>query len=175
MDKHQLRQWIREEKKRHTDHERAAFSVSVWKRLERHPRFLTARTLLFYSALPDEVQTRDFINRWCGKKQFILPVVDGEKLNLRLFCGEENLRTGAYGIREPQGNTLTDFSAIDLAVIPGMAFDRTGNRLGRGKGYYDRLLPHLRRNGTYIIGVCFDFQIVETVPCEPHDLSLIHI
>lgn len=172
MNKNELRQWIREQKRRYTADERAAFSASVWTRLERHPRFRAARTILLYHSLPDEVQTPGFLRRWGTDKQLLLPVVKGNDLELRSYTGEANLHTGAYGISEPAGTAVTDYAAIDLAVVPGMAFDAAGNRLGRGKGYYDRLLTRLRRSGVYIIGVCFDFQKVETVPCEPHDVRM---
>lgn len=170
--KDELRQRMREAKRRYTADERAAFSVAVWQRLEAHPRFRAARTVLLYHALPDEVQTRPFLQRWHAEKRLLLPVVAGDDLEIRPYEGEEHLHTGAYGIREPEGRPVTDFFAIDLAVVPGMAFDRAGHRLGRGKGYYDRLLARLRRHGIYIIGICFDFQKVEAVPCEPHDVGM---
>ena len=68
-------------------------------------------------------------------------MVKGDDLELRLYTGDDRLTEGAFHIDEPTGTAFTDYAAIDLAVIPGVAFDRRGNRLGRGKGYYDRLLP----------------------------------
>lgn len=172
MEKNELRQWIREKKRRYTADERAAFSASVWTLLEEHRRFRSARTVLIYYSLPDEVQTHNFLNRWCTEKRLLLPVVKGDDLELRVYGGEDRLHTGAYGISEPAGVAVTDYSAIDLAIVPGMAFDAEGNRLGRGKGYYDRLLERLRRSGVYIIGICFGFQKVEAVPYEPHDVRM---
>lgn len=61
---------------------------------------------------------------------------------------------------------FTNYASIDLAVIPGVAFDRSGNRLGRGKGYYDRLLPHIF---AYKVGICFSFQLVEDIPTREFD------
>lgn len=75
------------------------------------------------------------------EKQILLPVVTGDDLELRVYTGPGDLATGAYGIEEPTGALFTDYDAIDFIVVPGVAFDRNGNRLGRGKGYYDRLLP----------------------------------
>ena len=59
---------------------------------------------------------------------------------------------------------------ITFAVIPGVAFDHTGNRLGRGKGYYDRLLPHLSK--AFKVGICFPYQLIETIPTEPFDIPM---
>lgn len=77
---------------------------------------------------------------------------------------------GAYGIKEPTEGKFNNLKDIDLAIIPGVAFDRRGNRLGRGKGYYDRLLPFLV--GTYILGICFPYQLLESVPTEDFDIRM---
>lgn len=137
------------------------------KKLEEHPRFIQAHTILLYHSLPDEVDTHEFIEKWNGKKTIILPVVKGENLELYHYTGSKDLTKGPFGILEPSKEHFTNLNAIELAIIPGMAFDRQGNRLGRGKGFYDRLLPHL---SSYNIGVCFSFQLQqETIPFEEYD------
>ena len=88
------------------------------------------------------------------------------------YAAEDHLETGAFGIQESTGEVFTDYASIDLAVIPGVAFDAEGNRLGRGQGFYDRLLTRLQHYNIYKIGVCFDFQRVEHVPTEPHDIPM---
>ena len=88
---------------------------------------------------------------------------------MREFKGIESMRRSTYGILEPTGDEFTDFSKIDLAIVPGMSFDLNLNRLGRGKGYYDKLLSKL---DTYLIGVCFSFQLREEITIEPHDLPM---
>ena len=93
--------------------------------------------------MKDEVQTHAFIEKWSRSKRIILPVVTGDELELRVYTGPQDLAIGSYGIAEPTGAPFTDYETIDLAVIPGVAFDRYGHRLGRGKGYYDRLLPQI--------------------------------
>ena len=77
---------------------------------------------------------------------------------------------GAFGILEPDGEPFTAWHEIDVAVVPGVAFDRRGYRLGRGKGYYDTLLAQLPH--TYKLGICFDFQKLPSLPVEPHDIPM---
>jgi 5-formyltetrahydrofolate cyclo-ligase len=119
--------------------------------------------------LKDEPDTHSFIEKWNEEKEILLPAVCGENLELRVYNGREGLLCDAYGIQEPSGSLFTDYASIDLAVIPGVAFDGSGNRLGRGKGYYDRLLPHI---SAYKVGVCFSFQLVEDVPTEEFDVRM---
>ena len=146
---------------------RQPLSAKILAALEAHPAFRAANTILLYHSLKDEVDTHGFIEKWSHQKHILLPVVIGEELELRTYTGPNDLRIGAYGIEEPVGTPFTDYAAIDLAVIPGVAFDSRGNRLGRGKGYYDRLLPHMPT--TYKIGICFPFQLVKEVPAETSD------
>ena len=145
-------------------------SADVLNRLEAHPVFQQAHTILIYHSLPDEVNTHDFIRKWSAHKQILLPVVIGDDLELRRYTGSADLKKGAYGIEEPVGEPFTDYDSIDLAIIPGVAFDTHGNRLGRGKGYYDRLLPRLPH--TYKIGICFPFQLLEEIPTEALDVRM---
>ena len=134
-----------------------------------HPRWQEARTVLLYHSLPDEPDTHAFVRQWAREKRILLPVVVGDDLELRVYTDDDSLRAGAFHIAEPRGKAFTDYAAIDLAIVPGVAFDREGNRLGRGKGYYDRLLPRLK---AYKIGLCFPFQLVESIPAEAHDVRM---
>ena len=126
--------------------------------------------MLLYHSLPDEVDTHGLVRRWSGQKRILLPVVKGEDLELKLYTGDNHLTQGAFRIDEPTGPAFTDYAAIDLAVIPGVAFDRRGNRLGRGKGYYDRLLPRLTQARK--LGICFPYQLVNDIPTDAHDIRM---
>ena len=145
-------------------------SAEILAALEAHPVFRAASIILLYHSLPDEVHTHDFIRKWSTKKKILLPVVIGNDLELRVYTSPADLAIGAYGIEEPTGALFTDYAIIDLIIVPGVAFDRDGNRLGRGKGYYDRLLPRIP--SAYKVGICFPFQIVEEVPAEPFDIRM---
>lgn len=102
-------------------------------------------------------------------KNIILPVVVGDELELRLYRGPEDLDISHYGIAEPTGRAFTKYDSIDIAIIPGVAFDSRGNRLGRGKGYYDKLLPHIP---SLKVGICFPFQLIEKVPADTLDVRM---
>ncbi len=131
--------------------------------------FRKARTVLLYHSLNDEVFTHEFIEAWKEKKRILLPVVSGDWLELREYSGIQQTTPGSYGITEPLGTPFTRYEEIDLVVVPGVAFDLRKNRLGRGKGYYDRLLPLVK---AYKIGICFPFQVVEDIPVEEFDVCM---
>ena len=143
-------------------------SELILAKLEQHPDFIKAERVMLYSALPDEVQTQAFLERWHLRKTIILPTVVGDDIIPVAYGKDTDFAVGDFNILEPQNEPYTgDF---DLIVVPGVAFDRQGNRLGRGKGYYDRFLCHhldVKR-----IGICFDFQLVDEVPAEPFDIRM---
>lgn len=169
-EKKALRVEIRQLKRACPLEERRRKSLSVWEAVERDEVFQQAETVLAYWSMDDEVYTHDFVNKWAGSKTLLLPCVKGDELELRYFDGEERLQPGeGYAIPEPVGELFTDWGKIDLILVPGVAFDKSGNRLGRGKGYYDKVL---KQTGAYKLGVCFDFQLVERVPVEPHDVKM---
>lgn len=156
-------------KKQYNAEELKEMSRNAIQRIEAHPSFLSAKTVLLYNSLADEVDTKPLISKYAAKKTILLPTVVGDHLELHVYHAESETKKGVFGIEESEGPLFTDYAAINLAVIPGMAFDRNGNRLGRGKGYYDRLLPKL--NGKKI-GVCFSFQLLDSIPCEKHDIPM---
>lgn len=170
MHKEGLRQAIRNSKRQFTGSQLAELSLAVVNKLTGHPRYLAARTVMLYCSLPDEVDTARLLAEGCGKT-IVLPRVTGpETMELRLYEGPVSMAKGAFGIMEPTGPAFTDYQAIDLAIVPGMAFDPQGHRLGRGRGYYDRFLPLIPQ--AYKIGLCFPFQLVGNVPTEPTDIAM---
>ena len=173
MTKRELRQRIRTQKRRLSATELAVMSEDICSKVLALASWQEAGTLLLYYPLPDEVDVRLLIkDAFESGKKVLLPVVKGDELELHLYEGEASLKEGAFGIMEPTGPLFAPihYDEIELAIIPGMAFDSAGHRLGRGKGYYDRLLPNLR--DAKLIGVCFPFQFLEEVPAEAHDISV---
>lgn len=165
-----MRRLVAQRKKAHTPADLDRRSALLLELLERHPAFRRARTVLLYYSLPDEVRTHSFVEKWSRSKHIVLPVVVGGTLELRRYTGVQGLQKGSFGIEEPRGERLSDYAEVDLAVVPGVSFDRAGNRLGRGKGYYDRLLPLLPR--AYKIGVCFHFQVSESLNPDAFDVPM---
>ena len=142
----------------------------VMRRVEALPCFGEARRIVLYHALPDELPTAAMIARWSHDKEILLPRVVGDHDMEIVAYHASQLATGAYNILEPTGSeVVAHFSASDVAIVPGVAFDRHGNRLGRGKGYYDRFL---RRFAVTTIGVCPDFRLIDAIPAESHDVAM---
>ncbi|MEG1738533.1 MAG: 5-formyltetrahydrofolate cyclo-ligase [Odoribacter sp.] len=170
MEKKELRRQMRELKKTYSLEQKIQKSLSVWKIVEQDEHFKAARIVLIYWSMEDEVFTPDFVGRWAKEKTILLPCVKGDQLELRYFEGKEKLCPGeGYAIPEPVGKLFTDLNKIDLILVPGVAFDQQGNRLGRGKGFYDKIL---KLTNAYKIGVCFDFQYLDNIPTEAHDIRM---
>jgi len=146
-------------------------SADALARLENIPLFQQARIIALYHAIPGEVETAGFIHKWICGKQILLPLVEGDNLRLLPYTAGQDLNKGAFGILEPcpTGSDCIQNEEIDLIIVPGIAFDRQGNRLGRGKGYYDRLLSTLSAPR---IGLCFSFQLLDHIPVKPFDIQM---
>lgn len=142
--------------------------------------FQKAQTVLFYASFDGEVVTSEMIKKAMQfNKKAALPVIlrDRKTLVPALVSDADRLIEGPYGIKQPQAHpeSLLDPEDLDLVIVPGVAFDRLNNRLGRGAGYYDRFLQDLPST-TPTIGLAFDFQVVDRLPdLESHDIRLTRI
>ena len=166
-----LRAQMREAKKQHQA-QLEKMSAEIVGRLHVITESRNAQTVMAYWPLPDEVDIRPFVDQLAAQGiTIVLPKVTGdETMELRRYASHTDLREGAFHIMEPMGEVFEAYDQIDFALVPGMAFDAAGHRLGRGKGYYDRFLsahPYI-----YKIGVCFPFQRVAEVPSEEHDVMM---
>jgi len=154
----------------------ARFGASEQAELERIllslPAFATARTLMLYASMRDEVPTHALIKRLLAAgRRVALPVAHAHDKSLTLAClsSPDDLKPALYGVPEPkaEGRQACPSSSVDVALIPGLAFDMAGHRLGHGLGYYDRFLPSL---SCPLIGLAYDAQISATaLPREAHD------
>jgi 5-formyltetrahydrofolate cyclo-ligase len=101
----------------------------------------------------------------------LLPRVDGTALQWATYDGPASLRPGSFGLWEPSGPALSAdaLDGTDVVVVPALAVDRAGHRLGRGGGYYDRALAGVRRP---VVAVVFDDELLDEVPAEPHDVPV---
>lgn len=168
MNKSDIRKQIREQKKQLDENQRQAAASRVFTKLETLDDFIKAEHILVYHSLPDELPTINFINRWAERKHLYLPRVNGDDLDI-LPYRPSHTHQGAFQIEEPDGDDLADIANIDLIIVPAVAYDRQGNRVGRGKGYYDRLLS---RAHARLIGVCYAFQLVDSIDSDPHDIPV---
>ena len=165
MDKNEIRRSVKNRKTLLNEDDRVEAARAVFDRLERLAAFMLADNVLMYNSLPDELSTREFLEKWSGRKHFFLPRVNGVDLDI-LPYDRTRMHLGAFRIEEPDGDDTVDLDTIDMVVVPAVAYDRHGNRVGRGKGYYDRLLSRMK---AVTVGVGYDFQLVDDIDVEPHD------
>jgi len=154
--------------------DRKAKDESIRRRLLALPEFIKARTILFYASFRSEVDTTELLqNSILNNKTVVLPRVDMQNSSLKLYeiRAIEDLVPGCYGILEPlvNDNNRVHDAGIDLMIIPGVAFDEQCNRLGYGKGYYDRLLSH---KNALAVGLAYEEQIVAHIPADAHDIKM---
>ena len=176
--KKQIRRELLKKLKDHKEEARRKKSVLIAKKLFSLKEFLKAKTILFYLSLDGEVDTVRMIKD-CIKqgKRVAVPFVRRETRELvpsllRDFDAE--LTCGPYGVCHPKDEYIRPIPLheIELVIVPGLAFDRAGNRLGRGHGYYDKFLSCLPKD-IPTVGLAFDFQMINDFPpLEPHDFSV---
>lgn len=174
-EKKALRQRIKQQTKALSPDERLFLSRRLLKCVEANPRFLAATTVLLYHSLPDEVGTHAFVERWAAEKEVLLPVVCGGEMHVSRYipAGGAALGAGAFSILEPIDATpYLDAARVGFALVPGVAFDRAGRRLGRGKGFYDRFFAQPAWQHVWKCGLCFPHQVCEAIPHEQHDILM---
>jgi 5-formyltetrahydrofolate cyclo-ligase len=144
-------------------------SVVIAEKFLSLPELKKAKSILLYFPHKNEVDTTYIIEKLLEQgKDVILPKVVGFHINPIKISDLTSLKSGYAGIKEPEGETYP-LEKVDIIVIPAIAFDMTGHRLGYGKGYYDRLLSKV---DALKIGLAYDFQVLEKLPSEPHDIPV---
>lgn len=174
LAKQRLRSEILLQLKRQKEECRNRKSRIIKNKLFRHLIFKKAKIVMFYIAFGKEVETAEMIReaRRTGKI-IAVPVLKSDSALMKpcLLLDSLKLVRGPYGILEPATKTEVNLEDIDLVIVPGVAFDQKGRRLGRGKGCYDRFLSKLPKKA-YSLGLGFDFQILPVVPTSCHDVSV---
>ena len=153
-------------------------SRQICQQIAASAEFRAARVVLLYADHASEVRTGELIDQALAEgKTVAVPYCVGEALQLFRLENLDELAPGAYDIREPRP-ALRELATrriapeqLDLVVVPGVAFDRGGARLGHGKGFYDRLLAQLRA-GTFLVAPAFECQVFESIPTLPHDVPV---
>ncbi len=168
MKKEDVRRRVKAQKSILDESERITAAQAVFDMLEKTAAFMMSDHILMYHSLPDELPTTTFLDKWSGRKHFYLPRVNG--LNLEILPYDRSrLALGAFHIEEPTGDETVSVNDIELVIVPAVGYDSRGNRVGRGKGYYDRLLAESRATK---VGVVYDFQVVDEIESEPHDVRV---
>jgi 5-formyltetrahydrofolate cyclo-ligase len=175
--KQYIRRSIRAVRRGLSEAERLACSRRIWERVIALPCYQHARVVLGYMAFDHEVLTDDLMQQaMASGKQIVLPMVQVDREGMTLYAIEDiehDVAPGYRGILEPrpQRTRAVAPETLELALIPGVAFDLRGGRLGFGAGFYDRLLSRLPRD-IPTAGLAFDFQVIPRLPSQPHDIIL---
>lgn len=167
--KQQIRDEILYKRAKLAETEKAPLDNAVTSYIEELPEFQNAKEVLIYIPIHGEVDATELFNKYKEEKKFVLPRIIPKEKKLSLFEIEtlDDLEKGTYNIPEP----LTHLPQVtpeelDLAIIPGVAYEKNGHRIGYGGGFYDRLIKKL---SCPTIGVAYDFQIVKNIEGEDHD------
>lgn len=168
MTKKELRNTIRQKKKGMTSKEIREKSEKIFKQLEKMKQWKNADCIFSYVSYNQEVYTRGRMAEWLAQeKKIAVPCVIKEKIKFYSIDSMADLKEGYKGILEPERKKCADGES-GIMLMPGLAFDELGHRLGYGGGYYDRYLKRYQSNFLKV-ALAYDFQIVEEIPCEIHD------
>jgi 5-formyltetrahydrofolate cyclo-ligase len=164
--------------RRRSQSDKDNLSKAIQNRLMELKQFKAAKTILFYIDMRSEVRTRvALVSALASDKKTVVPFCNEGRLDLFHLEHAGELAIGSFGVLEPRVPLRTvpekavSCDEIDLAVVPGVAFDRQGNRLGHGKAYYDGLLRRLSSK-TMVVGLAYECQIVPDIPLDDHDMPV---
>ncbi len=168
MDKNALRQEMKQKRREYKEKQSA--SIKACNHLINTEEYKKAKCVCVYMSAFGEVDTSYIIFDCLKKgKRILLPVTNIETTTLSLAEFNGEFKKGAYGINEPETVISAGFDEPDFIVVPGICFDKRGNRIGFGKGYYDRLLAETKE---FKAGLCYDFQVIETIDSDIHDIKM---
>lgn len=166
-DKAELRSLLRDRLRQLSHEERLRESARIVERLA--PR-LARGLVAAFAPMPEEVILWPLLETIAASGRLVLPRVDGEHVALHRVAHLAALRSGPMRLREPAPDApVVAPDEVDVFLVPGLGFTRDGRRIGRGRGYYDRLLADAREDVPRL-GVCYACQLVDTLPTEPHDM-----
>lgn len=175
----QLRKRMKAVRNALSETERNLYSMQISDRLCKQSWYAKADTILVYSAIQSEADLDLFCKKaWADEKKLYFPKVFGEKMDFFCVSDASQLTSGAFHVMEPDVDTypLEIFSSAQSQVpilVPGVAFSKRGERIGYGKGYYDRYIG--AHPGLLPIGICFECQLLDELPAEPQDIAMCQI
>ena len=174
--KHKIRAEARRLRRELADKEQRSRKIAA--ALCKLPEYVDAETVMFYVEMGSEVRTRPLIeeNLRCGRC-VVVPYCDGDELGLFRLEDMSELAPDTFGIDEPLPalrdlpERSVDREKIDVVIVPGVAFDPRGNRIGQGKGFYDRFLNSLGSSANFV-ALAYQCQIFSSIPVDPHDIQM---
>jgi 5-formyltetrahydrofolate cyclo-ligase len=172
MTKDEIRDEIKAKRRALSADDIRIMSDKISSRLFALDCFKKASVVMTYLSAFKEPSTDSILDKlFSDNKKIVVPISNTEDFTITpsYLTSPDELIRGAYGIKEPKSCIKADISDIDIAVIPAIAFDKRGCRIGFGKGYYDRFLSEFKG---IKIGICYDFQLLERVPTSEHDISM---
>lgn len=172
MNKDEIRNEMKARRRILTADEVRDMSARIFNSLFSIDCFTCAQSVCTFLSAFKEPETGGIIKALTDRGRAVaVPIThtDTGLLTLSYIDGMDSLRSGAYGISEPRHIREARIEDIDAVLVPGLAFDRSGGRTGFGKGYYDRLLQDA---GAVKIGLCYQFQVIDRVPVQEHDVTM---
>ena len=165
LAKSKMRELLVQKRRVMSTADRQMYSQQILDQLEQMTCFREAKTILLYYPIQNEVDVLPLIKKYKHEKTLLFPVSHRRAMTVHPYAGNAMMHRGKFGIPEP--TTPAYEGEIDLVIVPAVAFDAKGRRLGRGGGYYDRFIKKLTH--AELVGVGYDFQLVEEVPAARHD------
>ncbi|MBQ7986559.1 MAG: 5-formyltetrahydrofolate cyclo-ligase [Clostridia bacterium] len=138
-------------------------------------QYKNAKAIMLYLPLGNEVDTKAIINNaFSLEKKVLVPVTDSKTFEITAFKITEGMEfeKGTFSVKEPKERISFELSKIDVVLVPGIAFDRDGGRIGFGKGCYDKFLKGIK---AVKIGFCYDFQLVDSIETDENDVSMDYV
>ena len=165
LAKSKMRELLVQKRRVMSTADRQMYSQQILDQLEQMTCFREAKTILLYYPIQNEVDVLPLIKKYKHEKTLLFPVSHRRAMTVHPYAGNAMMHRGKFGIPEPTTPMYT--GEIDLVVVPAVAFDAKGRRLGRGGGFYDRFIK--KQTHAVLVGVGYDFQLVENVPAARHD------
>lgn len=176
VEKYELRKRLIDERRTYSKKEILRNSAIITQRLFELDEIHRAKIISTYLGREDEVQTMDIIQKsWAAGKTVIIPVVDVDRCSIYFseLSDMNHLKKDHYDILEPRSEKISvrSLTSADVIIVPGVGWDSHGHRLGHGLGFYDRALESVPYHIT-IVGLAFEWQVLESIPIESHDRSV---
>lgn len=176
MNKKELRQQLRDLLANLPPQEHHEWSINACARMAETREYRQAEIIMVFLSLPTEIDTTPLVMRaWRDRKRILAPKVSWEQRRMMPIevrsLSDDEVKESVLGIREPVEGAPFPIANIDLVLVPGLGYDEHGNRIGRGRGFYDQFLAHRDWNGI-ACGFAFEKQILPKVPTDERDMQI---